>query len=75
MPLLYRILMRLAALAVVMGMLIALFIVFSFGSADDPGTWLFGLIVGAIPAALLAAIAWVVRPPLDRASLRRLWRE
>lgn len=74
MPLLYRILMRLAAIWVVGlgGIALAITIVNNAWATAD---WLtIGLFIGA-PAALLVAVAWVIRPPLDRASLRRLWRE
>lgn len=70
MPLLCRILMRLAAAwAVLVGGLIATIAIFN-GTA-----WGFIAIVVGVPAVLLCAIALVIRPPLDRASLRRLWRE
>ena len=74
MPLLYRILMRLAAIAAALGAIIG--VVGAIGMAQDFGaaSILFGA-VALLPAAALYAIAWVVRPPLDRASLRRLWRE
>lgn len=74
MPLLYRILMRLAVVwAVGLGALI-LAVAVANGTlltADWSGI---AALVG-LPAALLRAVAWVVRPPLDRASLHRLWRE
>lgn len=74
MPLLYRVLMRLAAVVGILGGLLG----FAFGIAnasDFGGGWPLAIVVGLLPAAALYAIAWVIRPPLDRASLRRLWRE
>lgn len=74
MALLYRILMRLAAIWVIGVGALALAITIlndAWGTAD----WLvISFFIGA-PAAIVAALASVIRPPLDRASLRRLWRE
>lgn len=72
MPLLYRILMRLAAVVAVLGVLLGIAMAISMNS--DP-EWPFVLLVCLVPAGALYALAWIVRPPLDRASLRRLWRE
>lgn len=74
MPLLYRILMRLAvAWAVLVGGLLMVVAVAN-GTVTTAAWGLVSIVVGA-PAVLLCAIAWAIRPPRDRASLRRLWRE
>lgn len=72
MPLLYRILMRLAAVVAILGVLFGIAVAISMSS--DP-EWALGFLVCLVPAGVLYALAWIVRPPLDRASLRRLWRE
>jgi hypothetical protein len=74
MPLLYRLLMRLAAVAAMLGILAGLG--FSIGLAKDLGAQSLILGVAAlIPAAALYALAWIVRPPLDAQTRQRLWRE
>lgn len=75
MPLLYRVLMRLAVLALVLGVLAGMVLILGSGMADNARVWIIVPLVGVVPAALIAAIAWVVRPPLDADTLRRLWRE
>lgn len=72
-PLLYRILMRLAAVVAILGALagIGMAIGVGFGDAE----WPLAIVLCLVPAGALYALAWIVRPPLDRASLRRLWRE
>jgi hypothetical protein len=74
MPLIYRILMRLAVAWVVLvgGLMMAVAV--ANGTLGAAAWGLVAIVVG-VPAVLLCAIAWVIRPPLDRASLRRLWRE
>lgn len=74
MPLLYRVLMRLAAVVGILGGLLGL-VVGVANASDFGGGWPLAVAVGLLPAGVLYAIAWVIRPPLDRASLRRLWRQ
>ena len=75
MPLLYRVLMRLSLLLTALGVLGWIGITAVDGTGGSMSIWLLGLAVFVAPGIVLAAIAWVIRPPLDRESLRRLWRE
>lgn len=76
MPLLYRILMRLAAVATVLGFVLGVLGAIAMSGLNDFwNEWPLLILLALIPAAALYALAWIVRPPLDRASLRRLWRE
>lgn len=74
MPLLYRILMRLAVAWVALIGGLSVLLAIANGTSDTANWGLVAIVVGA-PAVLLCACAWVVRPPLDRTSLRRLWRD
>lgn len=71
MPPLYRILMRLAVITLVLGIVIVITLVLGWGDADSANVWLIMALIGVAPAAALYAIAWIVRAPLDRESLRR----
>lgn len=75
MPMLYRVLKRLSVLLVVLGFFAWGAVLVILGGLNSIGGAIVVLGVCLIPAALVAGIAWIVRPPLDPESLRRLWRD
>ena len=62
MPLLYRILMRLALVALIVGLAFA-YLIMGKDAFASTGTFLGVTVMGALPATALAALAWVVKPP------------
>jgi len=61
MPLLHRILKRLALVALIGGVALV-YLIMGADTFRSPGVFLGCTLVGAIPAAVIAALAWVVKP-------------
>lgn len=76
MPLLYRILMRLALVALValVAGLGLSYLIMGKDTFETLGTFIGMTAMGAIPAAAIAAIAWVVKPPGAVIGLQRFIR-